>query len=171
MRDLLPKTAPPSTDKRWRIVDTAMRRNGYAPDGLIETLHAIQETFGYLDEPSMRYVASSLRVPLSKVYGVATFYHLFLLKPQGEHSCVVCLGTACYIKGSSNLLEAVRKRFGIRSGETTPNNKLSLLTARCVGSCSLAPVSLLDGETLPHLTPEQLIDAICALDEAEEAVK
>src|SRR5579862_833223 len=92
------KLAPPSEDKRWRVVEAAMRRNGYAPNGLIETMHSVQDSFGYLDEPSMRYVAGRLRVPLSKVFGVATFYHFFSLKPQGKHSCVVCLGTACYIK-------------------------------------------------------------------------
>src|SRR5262245_14475929 len=95
-----PMVAPPSDDRRWRVVDATMRRHGYAPSALIEALHAIQQSFGYLDDPSLAYVARSLRVPPSKVYGVATFYHFFSLKPQGEHTCVVCTGTACYIKGS-----------------------------------------------------------------------
>ena len=105
MAALLPTTvAPPSDDKRWRIVDVTMRRHGYAPSALIEALHAVQESFGCLDEPGLRYVAASLRVPLSRVFGVATFYHYFSLKPQGDHTCVVCTGTACYIKDSPALL-------------------------------------------------------------------
>src|SRR5215475_12666584 len=101
------KPAAPSNDKRWKIVDATMRRVGQNSRGLIESLHSVQESFGYLDETALRYVALSLRVPFSKVYGVSTFYHFFTLKPQGEHTCVVCTGTACYIKGAQKLLDAV----------------------------------------------------------------
>ena len=98
------KPPPPSEDKRWKLVDVTMRRNGYYGHSLIETLHSVQDAFGFLDDSAMRYVAQSLSLPLSRVYGVATFYHLFTLKPKGKHTCVVCTGTACYIKGSPNLL-------------------------------------------------------------------
>src|SRR5512137_2941877 len=89
-------TAPPmpAEDRRWKIVNATMRRLGYSKAALIETLHTVQETFGYLDDESLRFVAKTLRVPLSRVYGVATFYHFFNLKPQGKHTCVVCMGTA-----------------------------------------------------------------------------
>lgn len=140
-----PAVDPPSDDKRWRIVQAAMRRNGFRRDALIETLHAVQESFGFLDEESLRYVARSLRAPLSHVYGVSTFYHFFSLKPAGEHTCVVCTGTACYIKGAPGLLEAIQENFHIGDGETTPDGKISLLTARCLGSCGLAPVVVYDG--------------------------
>jgi hypothetical protein len=90
----------PSADKRWKIVDATARRYGREPHALIETLHTVQESFGYLDETALRYVAGSLKLPLSRVYGVATFYHFFTLKPKGKHTCVVCTGTACYIKGA-----------------------------------------------------------------------
>ena len=86
------KPAPPNDDKRWKMVEVTMRRSGYASHALIETLHRVQGLFGYLDEPAMTFVAESLGVPLSKVYGVATFYHLFSLKPQGRHTCVICTG-------------------------------------------------------------------------------
>ncbi|PIZ42148.1 NAD(P)H-dependent oxidoreductase subunit E, partial [Candidatus Aquicultor secundus] len=76
------------------------------PHSLIQTLHTVQETFGFLDEEAMRYMAAALRVPLSQVYGVATFYYFFTLKPPGEHTCTVCTGTACYIKGAEDLLRA-----------------------------------------------------------------
>jgi len=150
------KAEPPSEDKRWRIVQATMRRNGFERHALIETLHTVQESFGFLDEESLSYVAASLRVPLSQVYGVSTFYHLFTLKPAGEHSCVMCTGTACYIKGLPNLLVAMEAAYGVLPGETTADNKLSLLTARCLGSCGLAPVAVFDGEVVGKLTVEKL---------------
>lgn len=146
---------PPTEDKRWRFVQAAMRRNGFRRSALIETLHTVQEAFGFLDEPSLHYVAASLRVPLSQVYGVSTFYHLFSLKPAGKHSCVVCTGTACYIKGGPKLLEQIEQEYGIKPGETTSDEQLSLLTARCVGACGLAPVAVFDGEVLGNQTAER----------------
>lgn len=153
---------PPSDDKRWRIVQAAMRRNGFRRDALIETLHAVQESFGYLDEESLRYVARSLRAPLSHVYGVSTFYHFFSLKPAGEHTCVVCTGTACYIKGAPGLLEAVGKEFRIGDGDTTPDGKLSLLSARCLGSCGLAPAAVFDGHVAGKVSREVIIQRLRA---------
>jgi len=140
------KPALPSDDKRWRIVNGTMRRHGYSRDALIETLHTVQQSFGFLDKESLKFVAASLRVPLSQTYGVATFYHFFTLKPPGEHTCLVCLGTACYIKGAAQLISQAEKSLGVECGETTANGKASLLTARCLGSCSVAPVVVYDGE-------------------------
>lgn len=150
-------------DKRYRLVEAAMRRNGYQPGALIETLHAVQEAFGYLDESSMRYVAEKLGLPLSKVFGVATFYHYFRLKPKGRHTCVVCMGTACYIKGADALLERIRDEFGIAPEETTPDAKLSLLTARCVGACGLAPAVVIDDDVAGHVTPDDITSQLKAL--------
>ena len=129
-----------------------MRRLGNQSRGLIEALHTVQETFGYLDEGALRYVAVSLRVPLSRAYGVATFYHFFTLKPTGEHTCVVCTGTACYIKGAPQLLAAAQQDLKIKPGETTADGKVSLLTARCLGSCGLAPAVVYDHEVSGKVT-------------------
>jgi bidirectional [NiFe] hydrogenase diaphorase subunit len=145
---------PPSDDKRWRIVAATMRRHGHAQSALIETLHSIQSCFGYLDEASLAFVAHSLRVPLSKVYGVATFYSLFRLKPQGKHTCVVCMGTACYIKGGPKLLATLDQKFALHVGDTTVDNKVSLLEARCLGACGIAPAGIFDGQVLGNLTSE-----------------
>jgi bidirectional [NiFe] hydrogenase diaphorase subunit len=153
----------PSDDKRWPIAETRMRRLGQRPDALIEVLHAAQEAFGYLDPDILDYVARSLRVPLSKVYGVATFYSYFTLKPQGEHACVVCTGTACYINGSGGIVAAIGRGLGVRPGETTADDKLSLLTARCLGSCSLAPAIILDGEVQGKLTADAVMAELEAL--------
>lgn len=152
--------APPSEDKRWRIVLATMRRNGFRRNALIETLHTVQESFGFLDEQSLHYVAQSLRVPLSHVYGVATFYHLFTLKPAGAHTCVLCTGTACYIKGTPALLASIHEMLGIGPEETTEDGQVSLLTARCLGSCGLAPVAVFDGDVDGNLTPVDLLERL-----------
>ncbi|MCC6177580.1 MAG: bidirectional hydrogenase complex protein HoxE [Chloroflexi bacterium] len=152
--------APPSDDKRWRVVEATMKRHGHAPSALIEALHSVQQSFGYLDEPALRYVAESLRVPYSRVYGVATFYHYFSMKPQGRHTCVVCTGTACYIKGSPRILAAVAKAFDVTPGGTTTDKQLSLLTARCLGTCGLAPASVVDGQVVGRIEPDLLVERL-----------
>jgi len=152
----VPKPAAPSQDKRWKIVDATVRRVGPHSRGLIETLHTVQEAFGYLDETALRYVAASLRVPLSRAYGVATFYHFFTLKPAGEHTCVICLGTACYIKGAPQLVDVVKHDLGIALGETTANGKISVLSARCLGSCGLAPAVVYDSVVAGKVTSAQI---------------
>lgn len=152
--------SPPSDDKRWRLVNLTMRKLGYSPSALIETLHAVQRSFGYLDEAALRYVAQSLHVPLSKVYGVATFYNHFRLKPEGEHTCVVCLGTACYIKGAAKLLAACEQCTRVHASETTADGKVSLLTARCLGACGIAPAAVFDSVIAGHLTPDAMKERI-----------
>jgi bidirectional [NiFe] hydrogenase diaphorase subunit len=147
----------PNHDKRWKMVNATMRRAGYADHALIEALHSVQEAFGFIDDQAMRFVADSLDLPLSKVYGVATFYHLFMLKPQGRHTCVVCTGTACYIKGSDALLDHLEQQFHVKPGETTPDQELSILTARCVGACGLAPAVVIDGDVSGKLDHDTLI--------------
>lgn len=147
----------PSDDKRWRIVNGTMRRHGFARHALIETLHTVQSSFGCLDDVAIRFVAQSLHVPLSQAYGVATFYHHFSLKPPGKHTLTVCMGTACYIKGGDKLLADSETHLSIRSGQTTPDGQISLMTARCVGACGCAPVVLLDGELAAQSTSEQVI--------------
>src|SRR5260370_21610027 len=125
----------PSDDRRWKIVEATARRHGREPHALIETFHTVQECFGYLDQNALRFVASVLRLPLSRVYGAATFYHFFTLKPKGRHTCVVCTGTACYIKAAPLLLKALDPRHCIKPVATTPECALSVLTARRRGPC------------------------------------
>ncbi|CAN5456652.1 bidirectional hydrogenase complex protein HoxE [soil metagenome] len=144
----------PSDDKRWLIIAAVMRKHGSSQSALIETLHAVQSSFGYLEDTSLAYVASCLRIPLSKVYGVATFYSHFRLKPQGLHTCVICTGTACYIKGSAKLLNKVDQKYGVKVGDTTKDNMLSLVEARCLGACGIAPAGIFDGKVMGNLSPE-----------------
>ena len=157
------KPAAPSDDKRWRIVEMRMRRLGNRTDALIEALHSAQEAFGYIDDDALRYISDSLAVPPSKVFGVATFYHYFTLKPRGEHTCVVCTGTACYINGAMELLASIRAGLGVKPNETTADRRLSLLTGRCFGSCSLAPAAIVDGEVQGRVDARELVERLQTL--------
>jgi bidirectional [NiFe] hydrogenase diaphorase subunit len=163
MPTLYAKPAPPSDDKRWKIVETRMRRMGDRPAALIEALHAAQEAFGYIDTDALNFVGDTLGVPHSRVYGVATFYSFFTLKPQGDHTCVVCTGTACYINGAKEIMAALERDMGVKPKETTEDGKLSLLTARCVGACSLAPAVIIDGEVKGKVSAGELVAGLEAL--------
>lgn len=147
-----------SGDKRFKILEAHMKKHQFRQDALIEVLHKAQELFGYLEDDLLLFVAYKLKLPASRVYGVATFYHFFTLKPQGKHTCVVCMGTACYVKGADKLLAAIQEAAQVAPGETTPDNELSLLTARCIGACGIAPAVVYDRVVTPRQTPETALD-------------
>src|ERR1035438_10395911 len=149
-----------SGDKRFKILEAHMKKHQYRHDALIEILHKAQELFGYLDDDLLLFVAYRLKLPASRVYGVATFYHFFTLKPQGKHTCVVCMGTACYVRGADKLLAAVEKEAGIKAGETTPDNQISLLTARCIGACGIAPPVGYAGRVAAKQTSQTALEKI-----------
>src|SRR5579864_585948 len=149
-----------SGDKRFKILEVHMKRYQHKPDALIEILHKAQELFGYLDNDLLLFVAYSLKLPPSRVYGVATFYHFFTLKPQGKHTCVVCMGTACYVRGAGQVLAAVQDETKIKPGETTPDGQVSLLTARCIGACGIAPAVVYDGAVTPRQTPDSALQQV-----------
>jgi bidirectional [NiFe] hydrogenase diaphorase subunit len=149
-------------DLKFQLIDKTLKKFQFQQDALIEVLHAAQETFGHLDEEVLDYVSRQLQLPPSWVYGVATFYNFFSLDPQGDHVCVVCMGTACYVKGAGDIVTALEQEFTVKSGATTEDGKLTVHSARCLGNCSLAPMLTLDGEVLGHETPETTIAAIKA---------
>lgn len=146
----------PSGDERYSAIDRTMKLFKYEKDALLEVLNTAQEAFGYLSEDLLIYISQQLKVPLSRVYGVSTFYHMFTFTPLGEHNCIVCTGTACHVKGSDRIVLALSKAFDINDGETTPDGLLSLTTARCLGSCGLAPVIVFDGNVSGKETPESV---------------
>jgi bidirectional [NiFe] hydrogenase diaphorase subunit len=145
-----------STDARLARLDTTLKRHHFQPDALIEVLHAAQEIFGHLDHDLLHHVARGLKLPPSRVYGVATFYHLFTFAPKGRHTCVVCRGTACFVRGGDALLATVERAVGVHPGQTTPDGVISLDTARCVGTCGLAPLVVFDGAVFGHQTPDSV---------------
>jgi bidirectional [NiFe] hydrogenase diaphorase subunit len=152
----MPAQAPPAVkDNREKLLERAMSRHQYSGDALIEVLHTAQELFGFLAPPLLKTIARKLRLPPSRVLGVATFYHFFSLKPKGEHTFVVCLGTACYVAGALGLVEKLERRCA-RPGQSTADGKVSVETARCIGSCGLAPAVIFDGQVMARVTPQAL---------------
>ncbi|WP_052667037.1 bidirectional hydrogenase complex protein HoxE [Nitriliruptor alkaliphilus] len=157
-----PVTPHPSGDERFGLIDTALKRARYAQDHLIEVLHVAQEVFGYLSEDILRYVGGALHLPASHVFGVATFYHLFTFEPPGEHTCTVCTGTACFVQGADAIVDAIGREYGVAAGATTEDGRLTLSTARCLGSCGMAPVAVLDGEVRGHLDADATLAEVAA---------
>lgn len=119
---------------------------------LMPILHEAQSIYGYLPSEVQTLIAEKLNIPLAEVYGVATFYSRFTLNPKGKHQISVCLGTACYVKGSDKILSAIERELRITCGECTPDRKFSVDSCRCVGACGLAPVMIIDGEVYGKLT-------------------
>ena len=146
-----------SGDKRFKILEVHMKKHQFRHDALIEVLHKAQELFGYLEDDLLLFIAYRLKLPTSRVYGVATFHHFFTLKPKGRHTCVICMGTACYVKGADKVLAAIEEKAQIKAGETTPDGELSLLAARCIGACGIAPAVVYDGTVTPRQTAEMAL--------------
>lgn len=127
---------------------------------LMPIMQKAQELFGYLSLETMQLISDRLDVPVSEIYGIATFYALFSLTPKGDNVISVCTGTACYVKGAAAVLDAVKKQLGIEAGETTPDGKFSIQDTRCLGCCGLAPVMTVDGDVYGRLTPADVKDIL-----------
>ena len=139
-----------------RQVEDICEKHGNKPGELINILHECQGLNGYLPEAMQRIIASKLGIPASQVYGVVTFYSFFTMTPKGRHPISVCLGTACYVRGSDKLLEELKRVLGIDVGETTPDGKFSLDCLRCVGACGLAPVMLIGDKVYGKMEPQNI---------------
>lgn len=139
---------PSQRRDNYVLLERVMARHQNSGDALIEILHVAQQLYGYLSPPLLKKIARTLRLPRSRVLGVATFYHLFRLAPAKAHSAVVCLGTACYVAGGVELMSAMRKHCD--------PSRWTIEAGRCVGSCGLAPIVICDGSALPKVTPRQL---------------
>jgi NADH-quinone oxidoreductase E subunit len=139
---------------------------------LIAILHKAQELYGYLSNETMDEIAVTMNIPTAHIWGVATFYHYFNLKPKGRHAISVCLGTACYVKGAAQILETIKKELKITIGETTPDRLFTLEETRCLGTCGLAPVMMIDDKVYGNLTPKKVIEILHSLrHEREQEMK
>lgn len=127
---------------------------------LIEILREAQEIFGYLPEEVQLFISEEMRIPLSEVYGVVTFYNFFSMKPRGKFVINVCTGTACYVKGAPRLLQMLSDELNVELGETTPDNLFTLSSVRCVGACSLAPVFVIGEDTYGRVENRDKLKAI-----------
>jgi len=152
----------PAVDERLAAIDAYVRRVHGAQDQLIQTLHVAQDVYGYLFDDVLLYVARALRLPPSMVYGVATFYHLFHFEPPGEHVATVCTGTACFVKGADAIAAELSSALAVPIGQTTADRRFTLGTARCLGSCGLAPVVVLDGQVHGHMDRFSALAAVTA---------
>ena len=141
---------------KYLQLDEVIRENKGKQGAVMVTLQAAQNIFEHVPRDVQIRIAEGLDVPLSEVYGVATFYSQFSLKPKGKHRISICLGTACYVKGADKILDAVEKELRISCGELTPDRKFSLDSCRCVGACGLAPVMIVDDEVYGRLTAKDV---------------
>jgi NADH-quinone oxidoreductase subunit E/NADP-reducing hydrogenase subunit HndA len=132
----------------------------YPDSYLIAVLHKVQGLFGYLPREVMDQVADIMQIPTAHIWGVATFYHYFNLKPIGKHTISVCLGTACYVKGAAEILEAIKRELGIQVGQTTEDMMFTLQEARCLGACGIAPVIMIDDKIYGELDAKKVVAVI-----------
>lgn len=146
-------TGTPEQEKQLMEVIAAHKEQ---PGALMPVLQQAQEIYGYLPIEVQEMVAEGLDIPLEEVYGVVTFYAQFTLYPKGQYKISVCLGTACYVKGSGNIFERLQRELGIESGECTADRKFSLDACRCIGACGLAPVMTVNDDVYGKITPDDI---------------
>jgi NADH-quinone oxidoreductase subunit E len=147
-------------DERFTKIDQILEQNGRDEAYLIQNLEQIQTALGYLPEDVQAYLAEAMGIPLSKIYGVVTFYSLFTTEPIGKHKVSICLGTACYVKGAGDILAEFERQLNIRVGETTKDGKFTLQACRCLGACGLAPVLNVNGKVFGRLTADDVTGVI-----------
>lgn len=157
------ETTHPSGDPRFADLDRLVESYNHEPTSLIQILHASQQMFGYLSADVLRYVAAALKLPVSHVYGVVTFYNFFTMVPRGKHQILVCRGTGCHVRGSDQILSALEKELGVKEGETTKDNRFSLTTARCIGACALAPAVSVGDDVFGKMTADK-VPHFCKVD-------
>jgi len=152
------KTAEIDIDQQIGEVGSILAVQEKLKGVLIHALHRIQEDNGYLPEDVLRRLSQTLSIPLSEIYSVATFYKMFHFKPRGRKVVKVCLGTACYVRGSKKVLTALETEFNVRNGETTDDRALTLETVGCVGCCGLAPVATINEDVIGEIMSKKKLD-------------
>ena len=137
----------------YEVVEAIISKYNSNHDSVISILQDIQTEYHYLPETALRLVAEHLELPLIQVYGVATFFKAFSLKPRGEHVIKVCVGTACHVRGAQSMLDEIKRQLGIEAGETTEDMKFTLETVNCLGACALGPIMVADDEYHGEMSP------------------
>lgn len=155
------KTVPfNGTEEQKKELMAVIEEHKNQAGATIPVLHKAQDIYGYLPIEVQTMIAEGLGVPLAEVYGIVTFYTQFSLNPKGQYNIGVCLGTACYVKGSGDILEKIKERLGIDVGECTPDGKFSIEATRCIGACGLAPVLTVNDEVYGRLTVDDVDDIL-----------
>lgn len=148
------------TEEQVAKLEGIIAKHKGKPGGLIPVLEEAQVALEYLPVSVQKKIAKGLNLPLSRVYGVVTFYSFFTMTPRGRHTVRVCLGTACYVRGGKALAEALEKEFGVKEGETTPDRKFTYETVRCLGACGLGPVVVVNEDVHGRMKPSKLKDVL-----------
>jgi len=146
----------PATDNRKKELQELLKSYEQHRDSLIPILQGVQENFGYIYEKSVEGIAKYLDISQGDIFGVATFYSQFKFTQPGDHLVRVCQGTACHVRGGSQIMDEISRRLGINPGETTPDHKLSMERVACFGSCALAPVIVVDFKVYGRMTPKKV---------------
>lgn len=149
------------TPEQEKELKSVIEKHKDQKGALMPVLQEAQEIYGYLPIEVQTMIAEGLDIPLEEVYGVVTFYAQFSLYPKGQYKVSVCLGTACYVKGSGDIYDRLQQRLGIQGGQCTPDGKFSLEACRCVGACGLAPVMTINEDVYGKITPDD-VDEILA---------
>ncbi|RME77386.1 MAG: NAD(P)H-dependent oxidoreductase subunit E [Chloroflexi bacterium] len=152
----IPDTDPLAAPEQRAIIDDILERNKDVPGATMVVLSELQSRIGHISPAMQAYVAQKLRVPLSEVNGVVSFYSFFTTQPKGRYIFKFCLGTACYVRGTPQLIDKAQQVLGIKLGETTPDGQITLETCRCVGACSQAPVAMVNEDIHGRIRPNKL---------------
>jgi len=155
-------------DDRYTRLDQVIAEYLNQPGSLIPVLHKAQQIFGYLPDDVQKIIAEGLNLPLSDVYGVITFYSLFSLEPRGKHTIGICMGTACYVRGASDILEALKKDLAVEAGQTSKDGVFTLTITRCLGACAMAPVMMIDEDVYGRLTAEKIPEILAKYRQAAQ---
>ena len=148
------------SEAKINFIKDVCKSFGNQPGEVINVLHKVQGEYGYLPAEVQELVAKELGIPVSRVYGIVSFYSFFTMTPKGEHPISVCLGTACYVRGAEKVLDELKRQLGIGVGEVTPDGKFSLTCLRCVGACGLAPVIEVGEKVYGRMTPDRVKDVL-----------
>jgi NADH:ubiquinone oxidoreductase subunit E len=149
------------------VIDQVLADNQHLPGAVMVVLNELQNRIGHISEPMQTYVAQKLHVPVSAVHGVVTFYSFFTTQPRGKHTIKFCMGTACYVGGTPQLIEKAKQALGIDIGQTTADGMITLEVCRCVGACSQAPVVVVDEEAQGRVKPNKFPQILRKVQEAK----
>ena len=149
------QVATPPEDETSNIIEI-IENNEHDPNHLVKILQEIQAELGYVPETAQRLLAKTMHIPVSHIYGILSFYNFFRLFPPGRHRVNVCLGTACYVKGSGNILKEITSRYELEPGQTTSDRRFSLDVVRCVGCCAIGPVMTVNDRVCGRMKPEKV---------------
>ena len=163
----VPVTDPVAIPEKREIIDQILEENKDLPGGLMVILNELQSRIGYISEPMQQYVARKMRVPVSSVHGVVSFYSFFTTTARGKHTIKFCMGTACYVGGIPQLIEKAKQVLGVEPGQTTKDGAITLEICRCVGACSQAPVIVIDEETHGRVRPNKFPQLVRTIQDEE----